>query len=124
MAELSTSGVWLAVQRLGGLTRVYGGPQDRRQFWETTTRGGRVIIGLAIFALFASLGFLTDVTELGRSSPARVALVTLLSGGGAVAYAVVAFNNIRWMPAVVAVHILLAALLPRWPPRASVRCIC
>ena len=32
------------------------------------------------------------------------------------AYAAVAFKNIRWMPAVVAVHILLAVLLPRLMP--------
>jgi len=105
-----------AWRRLGALTQVFGGRDDQRQFWQTTTRAGRVTIGLAIFALFASLGFLTDVAALGRSSPGRVALVSLLSGGGALTYAVVAFNNMRWMPAVVAVHVLLTVLLPRLLP--------
>jgi len=54
-------------------------------FWQTTTRGGRITIGLGIFALFASLGFLTDVADLGRSSLPRVILVLLWSGGGALA---------------------------------------
>jgi sigma-B regulation protein RsbU (phosphoserine phosphatase) len=105
-----------AWRRLGALTQIFGGRDDQRQFWQTTTRGGRLTIALGIFALFASLGFLTDVTELGRSTPARVMLVAVLSGGGALAYAMVAFNNLRWMPAVVAVHILLMVFLPRLLP--------
>jgi len=116
VAELSTRGLQRTWRRLGALTRVFGSRADQRQFWQTTTRGGRITIGLGIFALFASLGFLTDVTELGRSSLPRVILVSLFSGGGALAFAAVAFRNIRWMPAVVAVYILLAVLLPRLLP--------
>lgn len=89
---------------------------DQRKFWQTTTRVGRITIALAIFALFASLGFLTDVAALGRSSPERLVLVSLLSGAGALAYAVVAFNNLRWMPVVVVVHVVLTVLLPRLFP--------
>lgn len=94
----------------------FGGVDMQRRLWETSSRWSRVILALAVFALFASLGFLTDVSTLGRSSPARLALVTLLSGGGAVAYAWAAFANIRWMPLVVAIHILLTVFLPRLVP--------
>jgi sigma-B regulation protein RsbU (phosphoserine phosphatase) len=105
-----------AWRRLGARVQIFGGADDQRQFWQTTTRGGQITIACAIFALFASLGFLTDVTSLGRSPAARVAFVTLLSGGGALAYAVVAFTNPRWMPAVVAAQVLLTLLLPRLIP--------
>lgn len=116
MAEHSTSGVGRAWRRLEGLTRLFGGAEDQRRFWQTATSQGRMLLALAIFALFASLGFLTDVTALGRSTPGRIALITLLSGGGALAYALVAFRDIRWMPAVVAVHVALTVLLPRLMP--------
>lgn len=116
MAEYSTSGPARVWRRLGALTHAFGGRDDQRQFWQTTTRGGRITIALAIFALFASLGFLTDVVALGRSSPERLVLVSLLSGGGALAYAVVAFTNLRWMPAAVVIHVVLTVLLPRLLP--------
>ena len=90
-----------------------GTGEDQRRFWQTTSGGGRLILGVAIFALFAALGFLTDVGELGRSSPARLLVVTLLAGGGALAYAIVAFRFIRWMPVVVAIHIALSVVIPR-----------
>ena len=89
---------------------------DQRRFWQTTTDSGRLILGVAIFALFAALGFLTEVTTLGRSSAIRLAVITLLSGGGALAYAIVAFRNIKWMPLVVAVHVALTVFVPRLIP--------
>jgi hypothetical protein len=39
-----------AWRRFGALTQVFGGRDDQRQFWQTTTRAGRVTIALAIFA--------------------------------------------------------------------------
>jgi hypothetical protein len=95
------------------LTTFLGTGEDQRRFWQTTSVSGRVILGVAIFALFAALGFLTDVGDLGRSSPARLVVITVLAGGGALAYAIVAFRFIRWMPAVVAVHIVLSVVIPR-----------
>lgn len=115
MAELSTSGARL-LRRLGALTQLVGTRDEQRRFWHTSSRAGRVTLLLAIFALFASLGFLTDVSALGRSSPGRIVLVSLLSGAGAVAYAIVAFRNVRWMPAVVLVHVVLTVFLPRLMP--------
>ena len=109
MAELSTS-------RAARFSHAFGGRQEQRRFWQTTTRQGRLLLALAIFALFASLGFVTDVTALGRSTPGRIALFTLLSGGGALAYALVAFRDMRWMPPVVGLHVLLMVLLPRLTP--------
>ena len=47
----------------------FGGVDMQRRLWETSSRWSRVILALAVFALFASLGFLTDVSTLGRSSP-------------------------------------------------------
>jgi hypothetical protein len=98
------------------MTTLLGTGDDQRRFWSTTSPGGRALLGAAVFSLFATLGFLTDVTELGRSSPLRLAVITLLAGGGALAYAVVAFRNMKWMPLVVAGHIALSVFVPRLIP--------
>jgi sigma-B regulation protein RsbU (phosphoserine phosphatase) len=98
------------------MTRLVGTADDQRRFWQNTSPGGRALLGAAVFSLFATLGFLTDVTELGRSSPLRLAVITLLAGGGALAYAVVAFRNIKWMPLVVAAHVALSIFVPRLTP--------
>jgi hypothetical protein len=98
------------------LTTLLRSRDDQRQFWQTTSRLGRLILAVAVFALFAALGFLTDVSTLGRSSPLRLVVITLLSGGGAVAYAIVAFTSMRWMPLVVAVHVMLSVVVPRLFP--------
>jgi hypothetical protein len=98
------------------MTTLLGTGAEQRRFWQTTSQGGRALLAAAVFSLFATLGFLTDVTELGRSSPLRLVVVTLLAGGGALAYAIVAFRNIRWMPLVVGAHIALSVLVPRLIP--------
>lgn len=98
------------------MTTFLGTGDDQRKFWQTTSPGGRALLAAAVFSLFATLGFLTDVTELGRSSPLRLGVITLLAGGGALAYAAVAFRNIKWMPLVVAGHIALSVFVPRLIP--------
>jgi hypothetical protein len=98
------------------MTTRLGTADDQRRFWQNTSPGGRALLGAAVFSLFATLGFLTDVTELGRSSPLRLAVITLLAGGGALAYAVVAFRNMKWMPLVVALHVALSVFVPRLIP--------
>lgn len=116
MAELSTSSTRPLWRRVARLTTFLGTGDDQRRFWHTSSARGRLILGVAVFALFAALGFLTDVSTLGRSSPFRLLVITLLSGGGAVAYAIVAFTNVRWMPLVVAVHVGLSVVVPRLIP--------
>ena len=98
------------------MTTFLGTADDQRKFWRATSPGGRALLAAAVFSLFATLGFLTDVTDLGRSSPLRLAVIALLAGGGALAYAVVAFRNIKWMPVVVAIHIALSVSVPRLIP--------
>lgn len=116
MAELSTSSTRPFWRRAAWLTAAFGSPDDQRRFWQTTSDSGRFLLAAAIFALFATLGFLTDVATLGRSSAFRLAVITLLSGGGALAYAIVAFRNMKWMPLVVAAHVALSVALPRLIP--------
>lgn len=98
------------------MTTFLGTTDDQRRFWQSTSPGGRTLLAAAVFSLFATLGFLTDVTELGRSSPFRLAVIALLSGGGALAYAAVAFRDLRWMPVVVAAHVALSVFVPRLIP--------
>jgi len=88
----------------------------QRRVWDTASPSNRVVLGAAIFALFASLGVLSDVASLGRSGPWRLALQIGLSGGGAVAYGWAILHRLRWLPVVVAVHILLTIMGPRLVP--------
>lgn len=116
MAELSTSRSLVPWRAVARLTTPFGTTDDQRRFWQTTSSGGRALLAAAIFSLFSALGFMTDVTDLGRSSAFRLAVIALLSGGGALAYAVVAFRDLRWMPLVVAAHVALSVFVPRLIP--------
>jgi hypothetical protein len=116
VAELSTSRLNVPWRSVARLTTLFGTTHDQRRFWQTTSPRGRALLAAAIFSLFSALGFLTDVTELGRSSAFRLAVIALLSGGGALAYAIVAFRDMKWMPLVVAGHVALSVLVPRLIP--------
>ena len=120
MAELSTSAAqapWWRRPRLW--LQPLGDRELQRRIWDTATPANRVILGAAIFALFASLGILSDVASLGRSGPLRLTVQLLLSGGGAVAYGWVILHRVGWLPLVVAVHILLTIIAPRIVPLAA-----
>ena len=51
---------------------------------------------LAIFCLFGMVGFLIDVSELGRKSLVEVLVWTLFSGGMAVFYLLTLIRSPRW----------------------------
>jgi hypothetical protein len=55
--------------------------------WQTAPRSSLMVFLAAVFVVFASIGFVTDVTDLGRQPPLRFALNVLISGVFSVAYA-------------------------------------
>ncbi len=118
MAELSTSvGAWW--RRLGDVAQPFGNREAQQRVLANSTPANRIVLAAAVFSLFASLGILTDISTLGRSTPARLLLQVLLSGGGALAYGWVIFTRPRWLPAVVVAHVGLTILSPRLVPLAA-----
>jgi Stage II sporulation protein E (SpoIIE) len=55
--------------------------------WRNTPRRSAIIFLLAVFFVFASFGFASDVIDMGLQPPLRFALSVLLSGVFAVSYA-------------------------------------
>jgi serine phosphatase RsbU (regulator of sigma subunit) len=66
---------------------------------------------LAIFCLFGMVGFLIDVTELGRKPVVEVLVWTLFTGGMAVFYLLTLIRSPRWFLLPVAVHLLGSKLI-------------
>jgi serine phosphatase RsbU (regulator of sigma subunit) len=63
------------------------------------------------FFVFLPTGLLTDVSELGATPPGRLVLASVIAGGTAVAYTVVARFGAIWMAVLAPFHVLgLAAL--------------
>ena len=88
--------------------------------WHTTPRASRLIFLLAVFFIFAGLGFANDSIDMGRQPPLRFAVAVLLSGLFPVAYAAsgVILRGKFWkafIPLFV-VHFLCMALLANWLP--------
>lgn len=75
-----------------------------------------VIFLLAVAFTFMPVAFLVDITDLGTNPPSRVAANLLIAAGISVAYAFVAMRRPKWMPAVVAGHIIVATQVGRILP--------
>jgi hypothetical protein len=90
--------------------------------WRTTPRKSVVVFLLAVFFVFATFGFATDVTDMGRQPPLRFAMAVVLSGLFAVSYAVtgVSLRGQFWkafLP-LFALQFVLMGLLANWFPDA------
>jgi len=75
-----------------------------------------VVFLLAVAFTFMPVAFLVDITDLGTNPPPRVAANLLIAAGISVAYAFVAMRRPKWMPAVVAGHIIVATQIGRILP--------
>jgi sigma-B regulation protein RsbU (phosphoserine phosphatase) len=85
-----------------------------RRFWSgTSLRALAPLLG-AIFFTFAVMGFLVDITGLGRTRPGVLAAVVAFSGLVAVAYALIGIRRRYWLFAPV---VVLQVLVPRWLER-------
>jgi hypothetical protein len=89
----------------------------QQRFWlELSTRSLAIFL-LAVFFTFSSLGFLLDILDLGRRSPAGLAALVLFSGGLAIAYGYVIVRRRLWLiPVVVVAQVLVSSFLPQWFP--------
>jgi Stage II sporulation protein E (SpoIIE) len=90
--------------------------------WRTTPRKSIVIFLLAVFFTFASFGFASDMTDLGRQPPFRFGVGVVLSGLFAVAYAATgtALRGQFWKACIpiFVVQFFLMGSLVRWFPDA------
>jgi hypothetical protein len=60
-------------------------------FWRTLPRGSFLLFLLGVFFIFITIGFASDITDLGRQPPFRLALGVLITGAFPVCYAVAGF---------------------------------
>jgi hypothetical protein len=91
-----------------------------RSIWRTTPGKIRVIFLLAVFFVFACLGFASDSIDMGHQPPLRFAVSVLLSGLFPVCYAAtgVALRSRFWkafLP-LFAVQLLCQEILGHWLP--------
>jgi hypothetical protein len=91
-----------------------------RSAWRTTPGKTRVIFLLAVFFVFANLGFANDSIDMGRQPPLRFAVAVLLSGLFPVCYAAtgVALRGKFWkafLP-LFALQFLCLGMLGHWLP--------
>jgi hypothetical protein len=91
-----------------------------KSHWKTLPRGSSLIFLLGVFFVFITVGFASDITEMGRQPGLRLALSLLISGLFPVSYAVAGFALRRqswkaFLP-LFAVHFTLINVLPRMLP--------
>ena len=91
-----------------------------KSFWKTLPRGSFLLFLLGVFFLFITVGFASDITEMGRQPGLRLALNLLISGLFPVLYAVAGFALRKqfwkaFLP-LFAIHLTLMNLLPRMLP--------
>jgi len=93
--------------------------RPRQRPWEFLTSvpfSSYLIFLTAVFFMFMPVGFLVDIADLGTNPPSRLAANLLLGGGISVAYAFVAMKRPKWLPAVVAAHLVVATQIGRILP--------
>ena len=90
--------------------------------WGSTPRRSIVIALMAVFVTFATMGFVSDLVNVGRQSTPKFVVAVLLSGLFAIAYAVsgVRLRKRWWMGTipVFAVQFAVMAAVGHWLPDA------
>lgn len=88
--------------------------------WRNVPRSTTIVFLLGVFFIFASFGFVSDVTDMGTQPPLRFALYVFLSGLFPVAYAYagVTLRGKIWkaLIPILAFHFFCMALLARYLP--------
>ena len=92
----------------------------QRSFWKELPPSSTALLLGAVFATFASFGFLTDIGSLGSRTPAGLAYMTLVSGAIAASYAWCATRRLKWIPVAVLVQVLLVSIARASSPIAQV----
>src|ERR1700761_5353385 len=97
-------------------------PTNARSTWQDIPRRSFVLFLAAVFCTFAILGFVGDISDMGRQSPIRLATSVMLSGSFAVVYAYsgIRLRNRFWKVffPLLLLQILVASLLANLFPDA------
>jgi uncharacterized membrane protein SirB2 len=97
---------------------------ERAKFWRTIPPLSNTVFLAAVFCLFGTIGFLGMGVNPDLVSPLQTALLVLISGGFAVAYAVaLTRHKPRAFYFLVPCHFVAVSLLPRLHHRAAARFI-
>jgi hypothetical protein len=95
-------------------------PMRPKSFWKTVPRSSRVVFLLGVFCIFSTIGFASDILEMGRESTPHFVLGVLLSGMFSTSYALAGFilRKQFWKAFVplFAVHFVLMFALGHWLP--------
>ncbi len=73
------------------LGRIFTLMASNQAFWKTVPRTSSIIFLAGVFFIFSIIGFASDITEMGRQPPLRLALDVLISGLFPVFYAMAGF---------------------------------
>jgi serine phosphatase RsbU (regulator of sigma subunit) len=87
----------------------------RAEFWRSIPSASYAIFLAGVFLIFAPMGVLGDIANLGNNPPLRLLASACLSGGLAVLYVVVA-NRPKWLPLLIAGHVLITLQFERLVP--------
>lgn len=88
------------------------------QFWRTVPTASLLMLLGAVFCLFSTIGFLTDVNGLGRQPLAGLVSSVTLAGLVAVGYAYCGTRHPRWLPVVILAHVAATLVIRRAFPAA------
>jgi hypothetical protein len=80
----------LVIRKLRG---AFAAKQSRGQFWKSVPDSSVGLFCVAVFTLFATLGFLTLMMRTSKLPLAETVFTVLLTGGCAVLYAIVAIRR-------------------------------
>ena len=64
---------------------------DVKSYWRTVPRTSRAALLLGVFFMFSTIGFASDIMDMGRWTTLRLVLTVLVDGLFPVAYALAAF---------------------------------
>src|SRR5262245_57832314 len=65
-------------------------------FWQGVSFRSTFLAGLGVFSLFAPFGFLVDIMDAGRHTPAHLLFLVALSGVMSVGYFLTGTRRMRW----------------------------
>jgi serine phosphatase RsbU (regulator of sigma subunit) len=85
----------------------------RYDFWRSIPQSSHALFLIGAFFMFVPAGLLTDIAVLGANRPARLAASALLSGGLAISYILVIRRRLRWLPVLIALHVIVLSQFDR-----------
>src|SRR5262245_38306961 len=85
--------------------RPWAGWTRSREFWTSLPNSALVLVLGAVFCLFSTLAFTTDIATMGRMSWRGVTFAAILSGGTAAMWLLALARGLRFVPVAIALHL-------------------